>query len=439
MDDLTSSNEGFENQEPSKELKQWLRERDAEIGNGAIKVKTFLKKDPSIDNWDNVLNRNYILTSIRLDKLDFKHHYFNPRTPNGDKVKELSASISQLSLLSPLTCVSLRDDFVKDNELVYLIDGRHRYSALMLLRNKRMETGNKFEEDVFVDLKIFYDTKRSDAYLMSNYLNRSRRQLKPGEYYGSIVKIYDEKENELIALTKDGVMPKETKVFKSISSELKNKELDLSVGRIVGQIAFNNEDRTSWFGYIGIDQNERMDETSAESFKPMTAGVLFHLLKPLCYNKAYDDTGEKRAIEINNAEELGRKYKNIVFRRKDFRKDRQEVTAMYIACKTYVSMAFGELLRDILLKDKKYKNHKLESVFASVDVDWNGVEDVLKHFVEIMEEQAKSINEFKSKDINYDILKKTWSYQTQKNQVLAGLIPEMEKKLGYKIHGNGDM
>ena len=396
-------------------LKKWLSDREVDVNKNTVVQETFLNESKKIDNYGEPVFRYYVLSSIKLKYLCFTDNRFNPRIPNEERINELAASIKQLSLLTPLTCVCIED--TEFTEEVLLVDGRHRFEALKLIREMQKDSG-----ETLIDVKIFFELEKSDALLMANYLNRSRRQLKPAEYYGSVARIYHQAQKEL--MRKNINVPSEEEIFKYVSDEsLKNKNLDLSIGRIVGDIINEEENGDLWYNYVGIDQNSK---TNNNEYKPMTAGVLFHLLKNLCYKKPYTKNESRtRSVEIDNCLQLGAKYEKIVFTK--LMENRDETTATYVACKTFVTMAFGEILEYcVKVKDENYIENQ-KSVFCG-DVDWTLVEKVLMAFMTTMEGQAKLVNEYyRKKDLT--ILKGAWSHQTQKDQIKTSLIPEMGKIL----------
>src|SRR5438093_1035659 len=89
------------------------------------------------------LDHAFIVTSVPVTRLRFEDRQYNPRTPSLGRVDELRASISQLGLLSPLTCAYVAQatpngpntprEKVPIHEDVVLIDGRHRFDALKAL------------------------------------------------------------------------------------------------------------------------------------------------------------------------------------------------------------------------------------------------------------------------------------------------------------------
>ena len=88
--------EMFPTQEIKKipvELDRWIHDH-----NGSAPL-TQVGRAPYEDK-----ERAFLLTTVPLSKLSFTDNTFNPRTPSEKKVNELAASITSLSLLTPLTC-----------------------------------------------------------------------------------------------------------------------------------------------------------------------------------------------------------------------------------------------------------------------------------------------------------------------------------------------
>ena len=188
-------------------LREWV---DSHAGTPPLEGTTAI---PGADESDH----SFIVTSVPVTKLHFEDTQFNPRTPSLGRVNELRASISQLGLLSPLTCAYIapttatRPDQLSED--VVLIDGRHRFDALQALSKADKQWANRAR----VDLKIYFGLSKSDIFLLSTYLNRTRKSLAKGEYYKFIVRIFEEKKKELEA--QDGKARKEEAVFKAISAQ----------------------------------------------------------------------------------------------------------------------------------------------------------------------------------------------------------------------------
>ena len=128
-------------------LQKWLDDREATSARPSVALIPGGKK-----------TREFVLVTVPLRNLEFKNNDYNPREPNEGKVNELAASISTLSLLSPLTCAYIddaaaataaelsqegqadrkpnprdsksesekKDEDESDGEPVVIIDGRHR-------------------------------------------------------------------------------------------------------------------------------------------------------------------------------------------------------------------------------------------------------------------------------------------------------------------------
>ncbi|HEV8050676.1 MAG TPA: ParB N-terminal domain-containing protein, partial [Thermoplasmata archaeon] len=225
---------------PEKELAAWL------VAHGANKLVYDSSAIPFTDG-----SRGFYLTSVGLLDLDFPSDEFNPRTQSTARTKEIQASITTLGLLTPLTCAYIPPE-IGDKSRVVLIDGRHRFKALKALQ--AIDTG--WGKRARVDIKIYFGLERSDLYLLATYLNRTRKNLTKGEYYKVVVDIFDEKKSEIEGRT--GKPATEEVVFSEIASKaLQNRDFDLSVGRIVGMVAFSPEwGEESWYPMVGSRQQE---------------------------------------------------------------------------------------------------------------------------------------------------------------------------------------
>jgi hypothetical protein len=348
--------------------------------------------------------RRYVLATADFGLLSFEDHSYNPRKPSDAKINLLLASVRQLSMLSPITCAFIEG---QPKEPVVLIDGRHRFSALQKLAAEEPDWAKKAR----IDLKVFYGLQKSDLHVLATYLNRTRQKLSKGEYYRAIVNIYDEKLKEMEATT--GTTPLETEVFSAINArELSNHDPDLSIGRIVGITAFDEEEEGSWYPLVGMHQHEKFIQGNLAYYRPLTAGNLAEFLTYLCLSRPYKDRGESRAVEIGNVVTLGEAFREIVLTQPI--KDRKRITQTTVACKFWCLAAFGDLL-------KKYKSlPEREAPFSAPDLDWDRIRSLLKAYSKVMKDQAKVVSEYKdTKDPEF--LNRAWSYQTQKDQVRVPL------------------
>ncbi|MFG1415730.1 MAG: ParB N-terminal domain-containing protein [Thermoplasmataceae archaeon] len=392
-----------------EELKNWIKEHNC-------KGETFQEGTAPL----NGKLRGFALTTCPLNELVFNDHKFNPRTPNQGKVKELAASISVLTLLTPLTCAYIEEN----EERVVLLDGRHRFSALQSIAQDHPD----WAINAKVDLKIYYNLEKSDVYMLATYLNKTRRALHKGEYYQFIVDIYDSKYEELVR--KNGKEPTEAEIFREISArELTNKNSDLSVGRIVGQTAFDDEQNGSWYPFVGSKQQDRIKMGKyKEYFCPITAGNMAKFLEHLCQTTPYNDNGEKRAVEITNVLELGQAFTEEIF--KEPVKKYDKATGTTVACKHWVIDALGYLLENNWSKAFLKNGDQSGSFLSHPEIDWDSLKKFLRHYLKVMETQATLTNKYRSTE-NRELVENIWSYQTQTMQIVPRLQKEMEDEFSW--------
>jgi hypothetical protein len=365
----------------------------------------------------------FVLTSIPLHRLRFFSHAFNPRTPNPGKVNELRASVEQLGLLSPLTCAFVDPSKLPDSsehpiEPVVLIDGRHRYEGLLALKKVDKDWARRAK----IDLKIYYGLDRSDLFLLATYLNKTRKALARGEYYKVLVKVYDERKRELEA--GDGQPRNEWQVFHDIRSpSITNLNFDMSIGRIVGITAFDDEEDKSWFPMVGTRQQERFDpkEDDFPGFRPLTAGNMAVFLGHLCRPAPYKDDGTARSTEIQNVVRLGERFRkaSILVPVPDY----DTATPASVSCKHWCLDAFGSLLQESELYYPRHAEKK--SILSDPDIDWAIVDRILKGYLDIMEEQARQTNRWRKTSAGTP----PWSYQTQQDQVKTPLRKELVSRV----------
>jgi len=383
------------------------------------------------------LPKAYILCSSPLNLLKFENHDYNPRNPSEKKVDNLKSSIQTMGLFSPLTCAFLEDS----EEQVLLVDGRHRFDALKKIRTDYPE----WADQAYIDLKIYFSLQRSDLHAMATYLNKTRQKLKKGEYYKAIVKIYDERNEELIFQTKK--TPSERDVISSIQGqEFPNKYIDFTIGRIVGLTAFNEEDEGAWYPFVGLGQREKifMDKhpilkeelglaDQKSIYKPLTAGSFHDFIKPLCHDKSYEDWGKRRFVEIGNISKLGSVFSSIFFRKELFDiPANKQYTATTVGCKYWCIVSLGYIIKELEHYIVDYSQYSQKySTMGYDNIDWNEVEGIFKVYKSTMEKQSEYVQEFVEKKRNNaplveqeEALKNAWSYYTTKEKVINPLRRE---------------
>jgi ParB-like nuclease family protein len=362
--------------------------------------------------------KSFIVGTVKFNGLNFRNHEFNPRNPNESKVNELLASIRRLALLNPLVCAFLdRSERKNRNESVVLIDGRHRYEALSRLA----EEDEPWRNHARIDVKIYYGLNRSELFLLSTYLNRNRRALKKGEYYRSVVRIYEERRRELESHSKKRI--RESQVVHALHGrELTNRDFDLSIGRLVGSCAFDPRHGDSWYPLVGSNQNQLLaPDTGLAGFAPLTAGNLSEFLRHLCRDRPYDDFGEARERERENVLEFGRLLRKTILRPVA---DRGIATATTVGCKFWVFSSFGR----ILASSSIFKREHASGIapLASKFVDWDKIQVVLEAYRRVAEEQAIVVNRYRDTS-GEEFLDRAWSYQTQRDQVGVRLLKELRR------------
>jgi ParB-like nuclease family protein len=392
-----------------KGLLQWLKARDAHAlipDTALVPIRKGSKR--------------FVLATVALSKLEFKTTRYNPRHPSTQKVNELAASISYLSLLTPLTCCFLEDKAKDEDDLddVILIDGRHRFNAMQNLAEQDPE----WRGSARVDLKIYYGLPKSDIFLLSTYLNRTRRNLRKGEYYKVIVEIYENRKAELEGGRGDAQTEKA--VFEAISArELTNRNYDLSIGRVVGITAFDPEEDDAWYPMVGNRQNERILDGSSSGYCPLTAGNMAELLSYLCRPKPFSDYGEKRATEITNVVKLGGVFRKHILKPVE---SYGEATATTVACKHWPLSALGDIMSESQLfvpsDDEEW------SPLSGNGISWSKIDRAIKVYRDTMVGQAEIVNEYRRTD-ELALLKEAWSYQTQKDQIKGPLLEAMRKQV----------
>jgi len=413
------------------ELESWIKERC---------VKYISSGSYWPGNVEQV--KEYVLCSVPLKTLTFNDPRFNPREPDQKKTNQLKASIYTMGLFSPLTCAYL-EKRGKDEEVVVLIDGRHRFKALQQLA----ENDQKWGSDAIIDLKIFFGLPKSDLHAMATYLNKTRKKLKKGEYYKAIVNIYNERRDEIEA--SEGRMPEEKRIINSIeATEFIDKNFDFTIGRIIGLVAFDEEEEGSWYPFVGLGQREKINLNEYPTlrkrlnfseydivYKPITAGSLAEFIQPLCHEKPYDDIGAERDIEINNVRMFGAIFSGIFFTKELLEKQGDKnLTATKVGCKYWCIVSLGQLMLK-LKEDLKNGFQSAKSIMSCEEPNWNLIKDILRAYKQVMEIQAEYVSDYlrlRKEEAPLDeqdkALKKAWSYYTSRNRVMNPLQRELKDK-----------
>lgn len=380
------------------------------------------------------MTRKFMLTTLPLEEMKFTDHRFNPRTPNPGKINDLVASISTLTMLTPLTCAYIGPiDFgsgteVKNPDEVILLDGRHRFDALEKIKSE----DDAWAKKTFIDLKIYFNLEKSDIYMLATYLNKTRKSLAKGEYFKFIVHIFDEKHDEITSKT--GKEPTEDEIFRDVNArELTEKNFDLSIGRIVGLTALDEEEGTSWYPMVGVRQQDKIKNGDDEGkYCPLTAGNLATFLGHLCNKQPYGDHGQRRATEIGNVLQLGVRFRNIILEPVD---NYDIATGTTVACKHWTLDAFGQLIERQWINHLVANRNKDLSLLAHENIKWDKFEVLLETYYKIMSEQAPKINVYRSL-LNENKLaeaaemrSEVWSYQTQTGQIISTLMDLIERRM----------
>lgn len=370
-------------------------------------------------------SRGFYLVTVGLKDLQFPDDEFNPRVATTARTNEIRASITALGLLTPLTCAYIPPDEGEASRVV-LIDGRHRFRALKELQKLDPTWGRR----AHVDLKIYFGLERSDLYLLAAYLNRTRKNLTRGEYYKVVVDIFDEKKAEIEG--RKGEPANEEAVFNEIAKKsLQSRDFDLSIGRIVGMVAFSRDyGDESWFPMVGSRQQETYDgPLDVPGYKPITAGNLAALLRHLCKAGPYADGDRYRATELTNVGRLGEVFRARLIAQPVRSYDHATETTM--GCKHWTLVSLGIILRDSVF----FSRRRAESLspFSDDRIKWNVIERAVNAYADAMAEQARLYNDARQKEQNIDY-GKIWAYQTQSDLIVPrlhkeidGNVPEMKE------------
>lgn len=347
--------------------------------------------------------RSFVLTTVPLRHLRFTDHRYNARQPSEAKINEVTSSMRYMGLLTPLTCF-----FDDQGDEVFLVDGRHRYEALQLLAVEEPDWADR----AVVDVKIYMGLQASEVHVASAYLNRTRRNLRNGEYYQIIRTIYQTKYQELATTMKR--TPTEDDVFNAISHrELANRNFDLSLGRLVAECALSPSSE-GWYPFVGGYQGQRILDPRISGYCPMTAGNLAHLLRPLCtVGPASEAT---RSMERQNIERLGDQFREHVLEPVH---RRSGITGVQTACRHWTLAAFGRILRGLVGAAADV------SPFGLSDVDWKNLGDAVRAYRKIMDKQAELIRGARQEDKD-SLPESAWAWQTRLNLVQSALERELE-------------
>lgn len=407
-------------------LVHWLTQCGAKVASGSATTP----RDP--------LGFHYVLATIPLRNLEFSDHRFNPREPEESRVQEIEASVLQLGLVTPLTCAYVpqvsNDPNHREasNESIVLVDGRHRFSALLSLK-ELPDVGRTWWNSAVQDIKIYYGLSHSEILLLATYLNRTRKNLRKGEYYRVLPSLFNERKCEL-KRSRNAVLT-EREVFTSISAKaVPNKAYDLSIGRLVGIAAFTSTKPDSWYPMVGTHQRQVFRDPT-KGYCPITAGNLAVLLGELCFAGPYTDDGGRRVVELENVFHLGRLFREQILVPVP---SYERTSATIVCCKHWCMQALGKVIRGSRLSQAVLQAGL--SPFSSKELDWGVMRRVVRAYFDIMRGQADIVNRIReSQKDDSELLRRAWSYQTQTGQIVPPLrdaLNDIVPELAARTHGH---
>jgi hypothetical protein len=436
------------------ELKAWLDERDA-FYTSAVARAPDAEEHP------------FVLATLPLKSLNFQDGQYNPREPIPAKIKQLAASISSLTMLTPLTAAHVDISKSGGTEPVVLLDGRHRFKALEMIVKRQKELGetSRWSVDDRIDVKIYHSLSRSQLNALSVFLNEGRRSLKKGEYYSGLLTMYNNRAKEMSA--KLHRMPNETEVFETLRNKkgITNLNLDLSIGLHVARAGFDGEAK-GWFPFVGKGQGSPIKGNVEESFKtneqdfnegvwgdekkrfeqkfddtkvslegscPITAGNLAYFLKPLCRPSAFP--GEKsydfRSTELQVVRRLGEEFQKCGILTGI---ENRGVTPALLACKHWTIRSFSNLLAG--LPELMAIKGDEESILANAEREHEQlIKKGINAYAKACFAAAPKVNQFRDGLTANGDLDDTslWAVQTQPRFILPGLAEALKEYSGLEF------
>ncbi len=378
----------------------------------------------------------YVIGLVPLDCIDdiTQATVYNPRHPKKDHRDELMYQVGTYGLIQPLVA-TLEKKPAKDQsgQLLFLIDGRHRYHGLLeldpklrddILEKAIKETQKQDTESLsdiselkeptkrardamflyapvreplgkekpgapMVPVKIYIDQDKVERIGMAVFLNKGQKKLAGGE---EIDKIYRALEAAIEAekAKADGT-PSERQAVQRVIQGQGTKDTSLVVlSQHVARIM--NDDETPWYELIGRWQGEFSNEGEGRR-KPLTAKNFMAFVSQIVNDQPLEDLDEKqRDLEIDNLNRLGNIFRKTFNWPDDIPTKDRANTATALLCRSFLIQAVGMVLNLKFSKD----GFKLLS-FQIEAGRWRQINTYVLNLREALGEQTELKKDFEDK------------------------------------------
>jgi hypothetical protein len=373
-----------------------------------FKLKICVKSEELVETGGGKSEIEYIIGMLPLDVINdikFSNKY-NPRKLKPEQRDLLMEQIGTYGLINPLVAVMKKIEKSDNQYGVYLIDGRHRYNALLELDEKLKDAimklaineetdsksisashkirdpsnyakhvivnysplreGNSEDSAPMVPVKIYLNVEDVETIGMAVFINRGQKKLSGGEQIEKVARAFE------LAIEKQ-----KEKVVKE--SEINEEEAAASVNKsntrgVISSWIVDNVltgDDSPWADIVGRWQGEAIDG----KIKPLTANNFLSLVDTLVDttpSKKYEI--KKRDLEVQNLLRLGTIFSDIYNWPDDIPDRDNRYTPTSILTRSFLIRAFGIALNFHFMESDENK------VFSKIlnDEDWEKIASLIK-------------------------------------------------------------
>lgn len=383
----------------------------------------------------------YIFATLPMDCIDDIHRalHYNPRRPKADHRDALMEQIGAYGLIHPLVGTLSDPDDQTEERRVFLLDGRHRYHALLGLDHplrdalfarakgdidsdpdvnisdimaiekepprSRAQRGIEAyrpgrergdEGAILVPIKIYLDQKAVDDIGMAVFLNRARKKLAPGEEISKVAQMVVAAGEELDARPEaDEERPTERDVLNRVlrTDPGRSPSWIILSGHVAGVMLARD---SSWHDAVGRWQGDEVHLADGRKVsKPLTALNFLKFLQELVDSAPQDDPWSspsspsgRRELEGSQIERLGQIFRRCFNWPGDFSEPGSDIdekyTATSVLSRSFLIKAIGGVMNAQLVPPGRFLlSEELESG------DWTRIGEWVGRLHAVLDEQAQ--------------------------------------------------
>jgi hypothetical protein len=384
-------------------------------------LSAYVECHESVRVEDEPLEIHYVVGLVPLDCIDDVHraNVYNPRHPRGTHRDDLMDQVGTYGLIQPLVGTLDAKGPTRRPQQLYLIDGRHRYHALLELdqalkadiRRMALEamhqdhdeqsisdiTRLKSPRQRSIEIMSHYKPKRekidgSDAsplipmkiYLgqddverigMAVFLNKGQKKLAGGEEIEKIFRAL----SEALEQEKEGGEATEAAAVRRVA---KGQGADVTLVVLSQHVtAVMNDPDSPWFEIIGRYQGELASD--GDRRKPLTAKNFLNFVDKIVDAEPLNSLGRRRRdLEVARLNRLGNIFYAEFRWPEDLPSKSNRYTATSLLCRSFVIETVGMVLNEKFAEEKtklfSAKEDPSDEVWKSLSVCVRQLHDALK-------------------------------------------------------------